>query len=161
MRVPELTPRVVGCNARNLTRCLLLTGVVAAGCGQGTVSNDDSVSRAAAERAVERFFGQIHDGRYAAACAPLPARQRAGLARLSAARGAAASCEAALRTLREFAPARSPRRLTFRHDIGFRGSLPHRSKAAVDDVAIDGRSVGAVGLRRDGDTWSVVVVCEC
>lgn len=132
-----------------------------AGCGQGSVSNDDSVSRTAAERVVERFFQSVHDGRENAACQMLPPSQRAGLAHLFLSRGGTESCAGALRSLREFAPARRPGGLAIHHDMGFRGSLPHRSKAAVDEVTINGTPVGAVGLRRRGDTWSLAVVCDC
>jgi hypothetical protein len=143
---------------------LLLVCVVALtvyGCGEGTVSNDDEVSRRAAEQAVERFFVDIHAHREAAACARLPGPQRGGLARLSAGRGGPRSCEGALRTVREFAPARASGALSFSHDIGFRSSLPHRSKTAVDDVSIAGRELGSIGLRRTGNSWRVVVVCDC
>ena len=59
----------------------LAAALLAAGCGQGTVSNDDAVSRRAAEHAVERFFTAIHDGRVASACAQIPGPQRGGEAR--------------------------------------------------------------------------------
>jgi hypothetical protein len=139
----------------------LVAAVLAAGCGKGTVSNDDDVSRRAAEQAVERFFVAIHDRREAAACAQIPGPQRGGLARLSASRGGPSSCAGALRTLREFAAARAPGAISFGHDIGFRGALPHASKAALDKVTVDGKQLGAVGLHRSGDTWRLVVVCEC
>jgi hypothetical protein len=136
--------------------------LLAAGCGSaGTVSNDDDVSRKAATDAVEQFFTKIHSGQVASACAQLPGQQRGGLGRLSKERGGPATCEGALRTLEEFAPARSPGPLTFSHDIGFRGALPHSSKEALDKVAVDGRQLGAVGLKRTGDAWNVVLVCEC
>lgn len=136
--------------------------LLAAGCGTaGTVSNDDDVSRKAATDAVEQFFGQIHAGDVGAACAGLPGPQRGGLARLSKARGGPATCEDALRTLKEFAPARAAGRLTFGHEIGFRGALPHSSKEALDKVAVDGHRLGAVGLKRTGDAWNVVFVCDC
>ncbi len=141
---------------------LLALVLLAAGCGSaGTVSNDDDVSRKAATDAVEQFFTKIHVGDVASACAQLPALQRAGLARLSKARGTPATCEAALRTLTEFAPARRPGDLTFSHDIGFRGALPHTSKEALDKVSVDGQQLGAVGLKRSGDAWNVVLVCDC
>jgi hypothetical protein len=131
------------------------------GCGEGTVSNDDDVSRRAAEQAVERFFVDIHAHREAAACARLPGPQQGGLARLSAARGGPRTCEGALRTVREFAPARTTGALSFRHDIGFRSALPHRSTSAVDNVSAGGRELGSIGLRRTGNSWRVVVVCDC
>jgi len=140
---------------------LLVPALLAAGCGQGTVSNDDDVSRHAAEQAVERFFVAVHDGRDASACAQLPGPQRGGLARLSAARGGPDTCAGALRTLREFAPARAAGSLSFSHDIGFRSALPHRSKSALDKVSVRGRQLGAIGLRRTGNTWRVAVVCDC
>lgn len=134
----------------------------AVGCGSaGTVSNDDGVSRKAATDAVEQFFTQIHTGDVAAACAALPGAQRVGLARLSQSRGGPVTCQGALRTLKEFAPARITGTLTFSHDIGFRGALPHRSKEALDKVTVDGQQLGAVGLRRTGDAWNVVLVCDC
>jgi hypothetical protein len=145
-------------------RHLLLAAVavaVLAGCGEGTVSNDDDVSRRAAIAAVDRFFTAIHDGRETSACAQLPGPQRGGLGRLSAKRGGPSTCEGALRTLPEYAPARAPGALKLGHDIGFRNSLPHRSKTAVDDVTVAGHDLPSVGLRRDGNTWSVAVVCEC
>jgi hypothetical protein len=144
-------------------RPLLLTVLLlCTGCGSaGTVSNDDDVSRKAATDAVEQFFTQVHIGDVASACAQLPGPQQGGLARLSKDRGGPATCEAALRTLREFAPARTPGALRFSHDIGFRGALPHRSKEALDKVTVDGRQLGAVGLKRTGDAWNVVLVCDC
>jgi hypothetical protein len=140
---------------------LLAAALLAGGCGEGTVSNDDDVSRKAATGAVEHFFETIHDGSYAAACAQLPGQQQGGLARLSASRGGPKTCDGALRTLAEFAPARAPGALSFDHDIGFRDSLPHKSKSALDKVSVGGRQLGAVGLRRNGNTWSVAFVCEC
>jgi hypothetical protein len=140
---------------------LIAIAAVAAGCSKGRVSNDDSVSRNAAEQTVERFFTAIHDGHAAAACAQIPGQQRGGLARLSASRGGPKTCAGALQTLREFAAVRAPGALTFAHDIGFRSALPHKSKAAVDDVSLRGRPLGSIGLRRHGDTWSVAVVCNC
>ena len=136
--------------------------LLAAGCGSaGTVSNDDDVSRKAATDAVEQFFTQIHSGDVDTACADLPGSQRAGLARLSKSRGGPATCDGALRTLKEFAPARAAGALTFSHEIGFRGALPHRSEEALDKVSVGGRQLGAVGLRRSGDAWNVVFVCDC
>jgi hypothetical protein len=136
--------------------------LLSAGCGSaGTVSNDDDVSRKAATEAVEQFFAQIHAGDVGAACAQLPGAQRGGLARLSKSRGGPATCEDALRTLKEFAPARAAGRLTFSHEIGFRGALPHSSKEALDKVSVDRHQLGAVGLRRTGDAWNVVFVCDC
>jgi hypothetical protein len=141
---------------------LLAVLVLVAGCGSaGKVSNDDDVSRKAATDAVEQFFLKVHDGKLASACAELPGEQQGGLSRLSKSRGGPATCEGALQTLREFAPARASGTLTFKHDIGFRGALPHRSKEALDKVSVNGRQLGAVGLKRDGETWSVVLVCEC
>lgn len=140
---------------------LAAVALLAAGCSKGTVSNDDDVSRAAAEQSVERFFTAIHDDRAAAACAQIPGTQRGGLARLSASRGGPKTCAGALQTLREFAAVRAPGRLTFKHDIGFRSALPHRAKTAVDKVAVNGHALGGIGLRREGDTWSVALVCEC
>jgi hypothetical protein len=131
------------------------------GCSEGTVSNDDDVSRAAATKAVERFFLAVHDGHAASACAQIPGPQRGGLGRLSAGRGGPGTCEGALRTLREYAPVRAPGALRFNHDIGFKSALPHRSKTAVDNVAVGGRDLGSIGLRRKGNTWSVAVVCAC
>jgi hypothetical protein len=136
-------------------------GFVVAGCGRGTVTNDDVVSRRAAETAVERFFLAIHDGRDGAACAQLPDQQQAGLARLSAARGGPATCAGALRSLREFAPARSAGRLRFEHDIGFRSALPHKARSALDNVTVGGRELGSVGLRRTGGSWRIAIVCDC
>jgi hypothetical protein len=131
-------------------------------CGSaGRVSNDDDVSRKAATDAVEQFFTQLHTGDVASACAALPGTQRGGLARLSKSRGGPATCEGALRTLKEFAPARTPGALTFDHEIGFRGALPHTSKEALDKVSVDGHELGGVGLRRTGDAWNVVLVCDC
>lgn len=149
--------------ARGVRRLLPLAAVavLAAGCSKGTVSNDDDVSRSAAEQAVERFFTAIHDGRAVAACGQIPGTQRGGLARLSASRGGPGTCAGALRTLREFAPVRAPGALTFKHDIGFRSALPHKAKTAVDKVSVDGHPLGAIGLRRSGNTWSVALVCEC
>jgi hypothetical protein len=140
---------------------MLVAALLAGGCSKGTVSNDDDVSRHAAEQAVERFFLAIHAGRETSACADIPATQRDGLARLSARRGGPRTCEGALSTLREFAPARAAGALSFRHDIGFHSALPHKSKTAVDKVAIGGRPLGAIGLRRSHNTWNVVIVCEC
>jgi hypothetical protein len=141
---------------------LLAVLLLVAGCGSaGTVSNDDDVSRKAATDAVERFFTKIHVGDVTSACAQLPGDQRGGLARLSKSRGGPATCEGALRTLKEFAPARAAGSLTFSHEIGFRGALPHRSKEALDKVSVDGHQLGAVGLRRTGDVWNVVLVCDC
>jgi hypothetical protein len=136
--------------------------LLAAGCGSaGTVSNDDGASRKAATDAVEQFFTKIHVGDEGAACAALPGTQREGLARISKSRGGPATCVGALRTLKEFAPARAAGPLTFDHEIGFRGALPHKSKEAADKVSVDGRQLGAVGLRRTGDAWNVVLVCDC
>jgi hypothetical protein len=140
---------------------LAAVALLAAGCSKGTVSNDDDVSRHAAEQAVERFFTAIHDDRPAAACAQIPGPQRGGLGRLSAGRGGPATCAGALRTLREYAPARAAGPLHFSHDIGFRSALPHKAKSAVDDVSVGGRALGSIGLRRDGNTWTVAVVCAC
>jgi len=141
---------------------LLAVLLVAVGCGSaGKVSNDDDVSRKAATDAVEQFFTRIHASDVVAACAGLPGPQRGGLARLSKSRGGPATCEGALRTLKEFAPARAPGTLTFDHDIGFRGALPHKSKEAADKVTVDGHQLGAVGLERTGDAWNVVFVCDC
>ena len=141
---------------------LLAVILLAAGCGSaGTVSNDDDVSRNAATDAVEQFFTRVHVGDVASACADLPAQQRGGLARLSKSRGGPATCEGALRTLKEFAPARAAGALTFEHEIGFRGALPHKSKEALDKVTVDGHALGGVGLRRTGNAWNVVLVCEC
>jgi hypothetical protein len=148
---------------RAVRRPLALAAVVllAAGCSKGTVSNDDDVSRKAAEQAVERFFTAIHDGHPAAACAQIPGPQRGALARLSSSRGGPSTCAGALSSLREFAAVRRPGAIAFGHDIGFRSALPHKSKSAVDKVSVDGRPLGAIGLRRNGDTWTVAVVCEC
>jgi hypothetical protein len=140
---------------------LLTAALLTVGCSEGTVSNDDDVSRTAATHAVERFFLAVHDGHEAAACAQIPGPQRGGLGRLSAGRGGPSTCEGALRTLREFAPARTAEALKFSHDIGFKGALPHTSKAAVDDVNVGGREFGSVGLRRNGNTWRVAIVCAC
>jgi hypothetical protein len=140
---------------------LIAAALLAGGCGKGTVTNDDDVSRDAAIQAVESFFDAVHDGRDDAACALLPGPQRGGLGRLSAARHGPATCAGALRTLREFALVRAPGRLAFGHDIRFRNPLPHKSKRAIDQPTVDGRMLGAVGLRRDGETWRVAFVCEC
>ena len=141
---------------------LLALVLLGTGCGSaGTVSNDDDVSRKAATDAVEQFFTRIHIGDVAAACAALPGQQRGSLARLSKSRGGPATCEGALRTLEEFAPARGGGALTFDHQIGFLGALPHRSKEAVDKVSVNGQQLGGIGLRRTGDAWNVVLVCEC
>jgi hypothetical protein len=140
---------------------LLAAALLAGGCSKGTVSNDDDVSRHAATQAVERFFLAVHDGREASACAQIPGPQRGGLGRLSAGRGGPHTCEGALRTLREFAPARAPGKLRFSHDIGFKSALPHRSKTAVDNVSVAGHDLGSIGLRRNGNTWSVAIVCAC
>jgi hypothetical protein len=146
---------------RALLSLCAVAALAAAGCGEGEVSNDDDVSRTAATKAVERFFVAIHDGDEASACAQLPGPQRGGLGRLSAGRGGPGTCEGALRTLSEYAPARAPGTLRFTHDIGFKSALPHRSKTAVDNVSVGGRDLGSIGLRRKGDTWSVAVVCSC
>jgi hypothetical protein len=119
------------------------------------------VSRRAAEQTVVRFLTAVHEGRDAAACAQIPSQQRSGLARLSAARGGSSSCEAALRTLPEFAPVRARAPLAITHDIGFRSALPHRAKEALDKVAVRGRPFGAVGLRRFGNAWRIAIVCDC
>jgi hypothetical protein len=119
------------------------------------------VSRRAAEQAVVRFLTAVHQGREADACAQIPAQQRSGLARLSAARGGSSSCEAALHTLPEFAPVRAHAPLVITHDIGFRSALPHRAKEALDKVSVRGRPFGAVGLRRFGNAWRVAIVCDC
>jgi hypothetical protein len=140
---------------------LIAAALLAGGCGEGTVTNDDDVSRDAAIQAVESFFTAVHDGRGDAACALLPGPQRGGLARLSASRHGPATCAGALRTLREFALVRAPGRLTVGHDIRFRNPLPHKSKRAIDQPTVDGRMLGAVGLRRDGETWHVSFVCDC
>src|SRR3954469_11555488 len=135
--------------------------LLAGGCSKGTVSNDDDVSRHAAEQSVERFFLAVHAGHEASACAQIPGPQRGGLARLSAGRGGPKTCAGALRTLREFAPARTAGALSFSHDIGFHSALPHKSKTAVDKVSVGDRALGAIGLRRSHNTWNVVIVCEC
>jgi hypothetical protein len=140
---------------------LIAAALLAGGCGKGTVTNDDDVSRDAAIQAVESFFDAVHDGRHDAACALLPGPQRGGLARLSASRHGPPTCAGALRTLREFALVRAPGRLTLGHDIRFRNPLPHKSKRAIDQPTVDGRTLGAVGLRRDGESWRVAFVCEC
>ena len=140
---------------------LIAAASLASGCAKGTVSNDDDVSRTAATQAVERFFVAVHEGRDASACAQIPGPQRGGLARLSAKRGGPSTCAGAVRTLREFAPARGTGTLTFSHDIRFHASLPHKSKTAVDKVSVDGRVLGTIGLRRSGNTWSVALVCDC
>jgi hypothetical protein len=140
---------------------LLIAAALLAGCGKGTVTNDDDVSRDAAIQAVESFFVAVHDGRDDSACALLPGSQRGGLARLSASRHGPATCVGALRTLREFALVRAPGRLTFSHDIRFRNPLPHKAKRAIDQPTVDGERLGAVGLRRNGETWSVSFVCDC
>jgi hypothetical protein len=149
--------------ARAVRRLLALAAValLASGCSKGTVSNDDDVSRKAAEQAVERFFTAIHDGHPAAACAQIPPTQRGALARLSASRGGPSTCAGALGSLREFASVRTRGPISFGHDIGFRSALPHKAKSAVDKVSVNGRLLGAVGLRRNGNTWSVAIVCEC
>jgi hypothetical protein len=152
---------IVGRTRRDLTAPALLLVLAASGCGQGTVSNDDDVSRRAAERAVVSFLTAVHEGRAAAACAQIPSQQRGGLARLSASRQGPNTCAGALRTLREFAPVRAAGRLAIGHDIGFRSALPHRAKAAVDKVSVGGRPFGAIGLRRSGDVWRVAFVCDC
>lgn len=146
---------------RPIESFLLVAALLAGGCSQGTVSNDDSVSRKAAIQAVERFVAAVHEGRVAAACAQIPGPQRSGLARLSASRGGPGTCEGALRTLSEFAPARAPGTLAFGHQIGFRGALPHKSRRAVDTVSIGGRPFGSIGLQRTGNSWRVAIVCEC
>ena len=154
--------QVVGRPRRNLTRPLLLMLVgPVCGCAQGTVSNDDAVSSRAAEQTVVRFLTAVHQGRTAAACAAIPLGQRRGLARLSASRGGPSTCDGALRTLQEFAPARASGALAISHDMGFRGALPHRAKEAVDKVSIGGKPFGALGLSRSGNTWRIAVVCEC
>jgi hypothetical protein len=144
------------------TAAAIVALALLAGCGsKGTVTNDDDVARHAAEQAVERFFVAIHDGRAADACALVPGQQRGALGRLSASRGGSPTCAGALRTLREFAPARAPGTLSVHHDLGFRSALPHRSKRAVDRVSIGGKDLGIVGLRRDDDTWRLALVCSC
>jgi hypothetical protein len=139
----------------------VVAALVVCGCGEGTVSNDDDVSERAAKQAVERFFSAVHDQREASACAQLPASQQQALARLSASRNGPSTCTGALQTLREFAAARAAGTPSFSHKIGFRGALPHSSTAALDRVSIDGREVGAIGLRRTGNTWRVAIVCDC
>lgn len=139
----------------------MTVALIACGCSKGTVSNDDDVSRTAATQTVERFFVAVHEGRDAAACAQIPGPQRGDLVRLSAERGGPRTCEGALRTLREFAPARGGAALEFSHDIRFHSSLPHKSKTAVDKVSVRGRELGTVGLRRSGNTWSIALVCDC
>jgi hypothetical protein len=148
---------------RPVPRALVLVLALAflAGCGEGTVSNDDDVSRSAAIQTVERFLRAVHDGDEGSACAQLPGPQRGGLARISAKRGGPAGCEGALRTLPEYAPARATGQLEIDHDIGFKSALPHRSKTALDNVSIAGHDLPSVGLRREGDTWSIAVVCDC
>lgn len=154
--------QVVGQVRRDLTRSVLAVLVIAlSGCGQGSVSNDDDVSRHAAEQAVARFLAAVHEGRFAVACAQIPDQQRAGLGRLSASRHGPSTCEGALHTLREFEPVRATGRLSIHHDIGFRGALPHRAKAALDNVSVNERPFGAIGLRRSGNAWRIAVVCEC
>jgi hypothetical protein len=169
--------RVVGCAAASLRRgwtdggyprrvpralvLALAAFALMAGCGEGTVSNDDDVSRRAAIGAVERFFRAVHDGDAASACAQLPGPQRGGLGRLSARRGGPRTCEGALRTLPEYAPVRAPGTLEISHDIGFKSALPHRASAALDNVSVAGHDLPSVGLRRKGDTWSVAIVCDC
>jgi hypothetical protein len=153
--------RIVGQVRRHLVRPALLLALAASGCGQGAVSNDDDVSRRAAEQTVVDFLTAVHEGREISACAQLPGQQQAGLARLSASRGGPKTCAGALGSLREFAPARNGGALVIRHDIGFRGALPHRAKVALDNVAVGGRPFGAIGLRRSGDVWRIAVVCEC
>jgi hypothetical protein len=145
---------------RPLSLCAT-AALIACGCSKGTVSNDDDVSRTAATQAVERFFVAVHQGRDESACAQIPGPQRGGLVRLSAERGGPRTCAGAVRTLREFAPARGTGTLTFSHDIRFHASLPHKSKTAVDKVSVDGRVLGTIGLRRSGNTWSVALVCDC
>jgi hypothetical protein len=135
--------------------------MLVAGCSEGTVSNDDDVSRRAAIQTVERFFSAIHDGRVEPACAQIPGPQRGGLGRISARRGGPGTCEGALRTLPEYAPARARGPLKLSHDIGFKSALPHRSNTAVDNVTANGHDLPSVGLRRDGNTWSIAVVCDC
>jgi hypothetical protein len=161
LRVLDLITRVVGRARRDLTRPALLLAFAASGCGQGTVSNDDAVSRRAAEQAVVSFLTAVHQGREAAACDQIPSQQRDGLARLSSSRHGPGTCEGALRTLREFAPVRTGGPLVISHDMGFRSALPHKAKVALDNVSIAGRAFGAIGLRRSGDVWRIAVVCEC
>jgi hypothetical protein len=145
---------------RSLTLCAAAV-LLASGCRGGVVSNDDRVSERAAKQSVERFLTAIHAGHETAACAQLPLSQQRSLARLSASRRGSATCPGALRTLREFALARSAGPLSFSHQVGFRGALPHKSRLAVDRVSIDGRTFGAIGLRRQGDQWAVALVCQC
>ena len=140
---------------------LLAIAMLVAGCSEGTVSNDDDVSRRAAIQAVERFFSAIHDGREGSACAQIPGPQRGGLGRISARREGPGTCEGALRTLSEYAPARARGALNLSHDIGFKSALPHRSKTAVDNVTANGHDLPSIGLRRNGNTWSIAVVCDC
>jgi predicted small lipoprotein YifL len=140
----------------------LLALALLAGCGsKGTVTNDDDVARRAVEQTVERFFVAIHDGRTAAACALVPGQQRGALGRLSASRGGSPTCAEALKTLREFAPARAPGTLSVHHDLGFRSALPHRSKKAVDRVSIGGKDLGLIGLTRTDGVWRLALVCSC
>lgn len=148
-------------SVRRATSLPLALSLLALGCGQGTVSNDDDVSRHAAIQAVERFFNAIHAGREAAACAQIPGPQRGGLARLSAARGGSPTCAGALRTLVEFAPARASGRLVFHHEIGFRTALPHKAPSALDTLSVGGRELGSIGLRRTHNSWHIAVVCDC
>ena len=140
---------------------LIVAALVAGGCGKGTVTNDDDVSRDAAIHAVESFFDAVHDGRHDAACALLPGPQRGGLARLSA----VPSRTAHLRRRASDAarirprPRAGPADLRPRHPLP--QPLPHKSKRAIDQPTVGGRMLGAVGLRREGETWSVAFVCEC
>jgi hypothetical protein len=145
---------------RSLTLCAA-AALLVSGCRGGVVSNDDRVSERAAKQSVEQFLTAIHAGRETAACAQLPVSQQRALARLSASRRGSATCPGALRTLHEFALVRSRGQLSFSHQVGFRGALPHKSKLAVDRVSVDGRDFGAIGLRRQGDRWRVALVCEC
>jgi hypothetical protein len=161
LRVLDRMAWIVGRRGRDLTAPALLLVLAASGCGQGTVSNDDDLSRHAAEQAVVNFLTAVHEGRSAAACAQIPGQQRGGLARLSASRQGPDTCAGALRTLREFAPVRAAGRLAIGHDIGFRGALPHKAKTALDNVSVGGRPFGAIGLRRSGDVWRVAFVCDC
>jgi hypothetical protein len=147
----------VGTRAPIALAALALLG----GCGNGTVTNDDSVARRAVQQTVERFFVAIHGGHTAAACAQLPGPQRGGLGRLSASRGGSPTCASALGTLREFAPARAHGALSIRHDFRFRSALPHKSKRAVDRVSIGGRDLGLIGLRRTAGVWHLAIVCSC
>lgn len=161
-RVLDRIAQVVGRVSRDLTgRVLAILVIALSGCGQGSVSNDDDVSRHAAEQAVARFLAAVHEGRFAGACAQIPDQQRGGLARLSASRHGPSTCEGALHTLREFEPVRTADRLSIHHDIGFRGALPHRAKEALDNVSVNERPFGAIGLRRSGDSWQIAVVCDC